>query len=183
MSGPAAARTHERCGQCGFDGRRYGDRALLDAIRLLVPEWQELLASTGQNLRTRPDAGVWSALEYAAHSRDITALHVLGVMAALDEDEPKIDDLDANLLDDTAAGTNDADLLQVFLSLADQVTDLADRADAVHPSLWTRGLTIGQSRMDVRDLLEHGLHDSTHHLSDVARGLATLRNRRVTEER
>jgi hypothetical protein len=36
-------------------------------------------------------------------------------------------------------------------------------------------LTIGDSRSDVRRLLEHALHDSLHHLADVERGLAALR--------
>jgi hypothetical protein len=38
-----------------------------------------------------------------------------------------------------------------------------------------RGLTIGDSRSDVRRLLEHALHDSLHHLEDVERGLSLLR--------
>jgi len=38
-------------------------------------------------------------------------------------------------------------------------------------------LTIVEQRMDVRALLEHALHDSSHHLQDVAQGLAQLRTR------
>jgi hypothetical protein len=38
---------------------------------------------------------------------------------------------------------------------------------------WTRGLTVGEARSDVRRLLEHALHDSQHHLDDVQSGLAT----------
>jgi hypothetical protein len=41
--------------------------------------------------------------------------------------------------------------------------------------MWSRGLTIGDDRSDVRRLLEHALHDSQHHLADVERGLTTLR--------
>ena len=43
------------------------------------------------------------------------------------------------------------------------------------PTAWSRGLTIGTDRSDVRRLLEHALHDSSHHLVDVERGLARLR--------
>ena len=74
---------HERCDACGFDGARYDDASLLHALRILGPRWRSLLSQTGPELRERPEPEVWSALEYAAHSRDITALHVFGVEQAL----------------------------------------------------------------------------------------------------
>ena len=39
---------------------------------------------------------------------------------------------------------------------------LAALADDAGPHVWSRGLTIGDSRSDVRRLLEHALHDSLH---------------------
>ena len=79
---------HERCDACGFDGARYDDASLLDALRALGPRWRALLAATGSELRVRPEPEVWSAIEYAAHSRDIIALHAYGVEQALAFDEP-----------------------------------------------------------------------------------------------
>jgi hypothetical protein len=52
---------------------------------------------------------------------------------------------------------------------------MADAARSAGEPAWHLGLTIGASRSSVRRLLEHALHDSTHHLDDVTRGLATLR--------
>jgi hypothetical protein len=52
----------------------------------------------------------WSAIEYAAHSRDITALHVFGVQQALTQDEPTYPPIESDELIETAAATyGDAD--------------------------------------------------------------------------
>ena len=49
--------------------------------------WRILLEGAASDLSVRPEVGVWSAIEYAAHSRDITALHDFGVEQALTVDE------------------------------------------------------------------------------------------------
>ena len=167
---------HERCAACDFDGGRYDDDALLDAIRALGPRWTTLLASAGGELRVRPAPEVWSAIEYAAHSRDITALHVFGVEQALTLEEPVIADIEADDLIQTAAATyGDLDPDEVASALAGHATRLAELAAGAPGAAWSRGLTIGDARVDVRRLLEHALHDSRHHVDDVERGLARLR--------
>lgn len=65
--------THERCDACGFDGSAYADDALLEEIRAHGPRWKRSLRDAGTNLRIRPHPEVWSPLEYAAHTRDITS--------------------------------------------------------------------------------------------------------------
>ena len=62
-------------------------------------------------------------------------------------------------------------------SLQSHTRRLADLAQESGPASWSRGITIGDSRSDVRGLLEHALHDSHHHLVDVDNGLAILRSR------
>ena len=167
---------HEQCAACGFDGAGYDDDALLDAIRALGPRWTALLASAGAELRVRPAPEVWSAIEYAAHSRDITALHGFGVEQALTLDEPVLPDIDADDLIEAAAVTyGDLGPDEVAGALAGHATRLADLAAGAPRAAWSRGLTIGDSRNDVRRLLEHALHDSLHHVDDVERGLTQLR--------
>ena len=68
----------ETCAQCGFDGDVYDPDALIAAVRALGPRWRRLLMWTDDELRQRPAPGVWSAIEYASHTRDVTALHVWG---------------------------------------------------------------------------------------------------------
>jgi len=167
---------HERCAACGFDGSQFDDRDLLDGLRSLGPAWRTLLEASGDELRDRPAPATWSSIEYAAHSRDVTALHVWAVEQALEGGEPVLPEVAGDDLIESAAATYaEADPADVADALEDQADRLADVAGHAGSATWSRGITIGASRSDVRRLLEHGLHDSRHHLDDVGRGLAELR--------
>jgi hypothetical protein len=164
----------EHCDACGFDGAYYDDGSLLDALRTQGAYWQALLAMSGSELRVRPQPEVWSAIEYAAHTRDVIALHVFGVEQALTVDEPAFPPIGDDLVDSAAAAYADADSDEVAAELTSQAIRLAEVAQDGGSDVWKRGLTIGDTRSDVRRLLEHALHDSLHHLGDVERGLALL---------
>ncbi len=167
---------HEQCAACGFDGSEYEPAALLDAIRALGPRWKRLLVGAEDDLRRRPAPETWSALEYAAHSRDITALHAFGVEQALTIDEPMFPEIaGAELVESASASYASQDPDVVVVELENEGRKLADLAGTSGPSSWSRGITVGGSRSDVRLLLEHALHDSHHHLIDVENGLAILR--------
>jgi hypothetical protein len=71
----------------------------------------------------------------------------------------------------TYTGANPGEVVDALGAHANRLAQLA--ADA-GPVKWTRGLTIGDSRSDVRRMLEHALHDSSHHIGDVERGFASL---------
>jgi hypothetical protein len=144
----------------------------------LRPDWTRLLLEAGDELRLRPQPGTWSALEYAAHSRDVTALHVFGVEQALTLDEPAFPEIAGDeLVQSAAASYASQDPGVVGMELETQTRKLADLAQDSGPNSWSRGITIGESRRDVRFLLEHALHDSHHHLVDVEKGLVLLRAR------
>jgi hypothetical protein len=169
-------REHEHCDACGFDGSTFDDVSLLASLRELGPTWRALIARTGAQLRVRPSPGVWSAIEYAAHSRDITALHVFGVEQALTVDEPVFPAIEGDeLIESAAASYGEDDPDDVVDELETEARRLAELADDAGADAWSRGLTIGESRTDVRRLLEHALHDSLHHVDDVERGLSVLR--------
>jgi hypothetical protein len=166
---------HETCDECGFDGSVYDADALVAAVRALGPAWDALLASAGDELRARPAPEVWSALEYAAHSRDITALHAFGVDYALEHDEASLPGIDGDeLIQSAASSYNAEDPQHVADALAGEASKLAAlvEGDGGH---WDRTLSVGDSSSSVRRMVEHALHDSTHHLRDVERGLAKLR--------
>jgi hypothetical protein len=165
----------EHCDACGFDGARYDEGSLLDALRTQGTYWRALLATSGSDLRARPQPEVWSAIEYAAHTRDVIALHVYGVEQALTGDEPAFPPIGDDLVESAAPTYEDADSDEVAAELMSQAIHLAEVAHDAGGDVWTRGLTIGDTRSDVRRLLEHALHDSLHHLGDVERGLALLR--------
>jgi hypothetical protein len=168
---------HEKCGACGFDGSAYRASSLLAEIGALGPRWRTLLTQAGPELRIRPRPETWSAIEYAAHSRDITAIHVFGVEQALTGTEPTYPAIDADALIETAAaGYRDADPEVVVGQLEVEARRLRDLASEAGADTWDRGITIGEARSTVRRLLEHALHDSLHHLDDVQRGLVQLRS-------
>ena len=167
---------HERCTACGFDGAVFDGSALLDALSALGPSWSALLDGAGEFLRVRPEPRTWSAIEYAAHSRDITELHRWAVGEALTGTEPVLPEVEADALIESAASDyGTADPVTVATGLGTAATGMADDARTAGAAAWRNGITIGTSRSSVRRLLEHALHDSTHHLGDVARGLAALR--------
>jgi hypothetical protein len=153
----------------------YTDSALLDALRSLQESWHQQLVAASTELRIRPEPDTWSAIEYAAHSRDITALHAYGVEQALTQDEPSFPPIGDDLADAAAVAYADASRDEVVQALGVAAERLARLAEDAGVASWTRGLTVGTSRSDVRRLLEHALHDSRHHLDDVERGLARLR--------
>ncbi|HXR53912.1 MAG TPA: DinB family protein [Acidimicrobiales bacterium] len=170
---------HERCAACGFDGSHHDEESLIRALRALGSSWRVLLAKAGRNLRLRPAPDVWSAIEYAAHSRDVTALHVFGVEQALTQDEPAHPPIGDDLAESAAATYGHADPERVAFELAAQASLLANVAEQAGAATWSRGLTVGDSRSDVRRLLEHALHDSLHHLADVENGLNRLRETEI----
>ncbi|MEP7114353.1 MAG: DinB family protein [Ilumatobacteraceae bacterium] len=180
MLGLVDAIEHERCAGCGFDGSGYDRASLLSALEALGPRWRVLLEGAASDLRVRPNVGVWSAIEYAAHSRDITALHVFGVEQALTVDEPVYPAIEADDLINVAvasyAGEDPKATVDALDAHACRLARLAGEANA---DAWTRGITIGADRSTVRRLVEHGLHDSLHHLDDVERGLQCLRTPRT----
>ena len=102
-------------------------------------------------------------------------MHVVGVEAALPGDEPVVPELPDDLADDIASGYASEDRDEVLARLDAETNRLAALAADAGPDAWTHGLTIGTERTDVRRLLEHALHDSTHHLRDVERGLEHVR--------
>src|SRR6266513_2677106 len=100
---------HEYCNVCGFGGAEYDDVSLLHELRGLGTGWRALVVRSGSELRVRPSANVWSAIEYAAHTRDVTALHAFGVEQALTVDEPVFPAVADDLADQVAANYNSED--------------------------------------------------------------------------
>lgn len=166
---------HEHCDACGFDGATFSDVDLLVALRDLGARWRRQLEVAAGDLRTRPAPTTWSAIEYAAHSRDITALHVYGVEQALTGDEPVYPPIGEDALEEAARSYGGADPAEVCDALSTAACRLAQLASDAGVDAWNRGITVGGVRSDVRRLLEHALHDSEHHLGDVTRGLLLIR--------
>ena len=122
-------------------------------------------------LRARPAPEVWSAAEYADHSADIVRLDGLGLAILLSGEDITVEgDVEVptppeGVGFDEAVGRLESELA----SLHDLVTGARDGDPG-----WRRTLTTGEGSVDAAWLLRHVVHDVTHHLMDIGRGLHQL---------
>ena len=105
-AGPRQTRTvsriHEHCAACGFDGAAYADPELLESFRSLGQPLGRATRRCRPAPSTRPAPTTWSAIEYAAHSRDVTRLHAHGLEQALTRHEPTFPPISDDVVNDTA---------------------------------------------------------------------------------
>ncbi|MBV8992594.1 MAG: hypothetical protein JO287_02575, partial [Pseudonocardiales bacterium] len=78
------SRRIELCDECGFDGRE--SRVERDDIRAAFATMQRLVAHADADHRPAPET--WSAVEYAAHSTEVTGALIQIASVALGRDEP-----------------------------------------------------------------------------------------------
>src|SRR5260370_41397309 len=84
---------HGPCPDCGFDGTPTAAPGLADAARGAARQWAAWLRAVGsadRRLRARPQPDVWSALEYAAHVRDVWSIFEGRARVTLTEDRPNL---------------------------------------------------------------------------------------------
>lgn len=125
-------------------------------------------------VRTRPAPAVWSALEYAAHVRDVFANYDRWIGQCLAEDRPV---LDGPGPDELAAARryNEDDPPAVADALAANAEALATTIEAVPADGWDR---VGLRRGEERSVLlqaRRAVHEGGHHLLDIGRGLRAVR--------
>ncbi len=159
----------EACDECAFVSSDYTRQDLLGTLRAVSPMWRTMVEGVdGEVLGRRPAPEVWSALEYAAHTRDITG--VLAIMAgfAIEFDHP---DLDGEPTPpDGMAAPEVPPSIEVAIdeveSAAARFHDGVARLDAAD---WDRAVSLDGHERDVTWILGHAVHDATHHLKDVGR--------------
>jgi uncharacterized damage-inducible protein DinB len=126
-------------------------------------------ALPGSALRRRPEPGVWSVLEYAAHVRDVYATFLIRLHRARTEDHPTLDpmfgDLRAERLryNDLAV---DAVLHELALAASGFCDEIADTGD----DEWGRRVRRlrGEDRTALW-LVRHAMHEGVHHVRDIER--------------
>lgn len=160
----------ERCDECGFDGAGVWPDHAADFLDGLGAEWEARTTHlTDEEIRQRPAEGVWSRLEYAAHSRDVTAMVGWAMREILEgrtvPDGPPID------VDDVAhaARYNDLDLKTVIEELTTNAQRVARHTRRARAIDWFRSAPIDGSPTIALDTLRHVVHDAAHHLMDVDR--------------
>jgi DinB superfamily/MOSC domain len=164
------ARVTETCGECGFDAADYTRDDLLGTLRALAPIWRMMVDGLDANvLTTAPAPGVWSALEYGAHSRDVTGAMSFLLHRVLTEDR-----VVADVVPETPEPEVPDTIAAAIAQLDKQVARLNGQANRMDETDWARPITFGNDAVDAAWLVAHAVHDATHHLHDVGRGVHVL---------
>ena len=167
------------CAECGLDYEAMPPAEAIAAIRGFTRRYRapftRLLRGEDESvLRTRPAPETWSALEYGAHVRDVFARYADWVGRILAEDRPV---LEGPLIDDPSIvrGYNDEAPAEVVEGVATQAERLAAVFEAVPDGAWDRvGIRRGQPR-SVVSFARNAVHEGSHHLLDIGRGLRAAR--------
>lgn len=154
------------CPECGFAAAEVE----VDDIPLLLREnaagWMPVLKRA--DVAVRPDAHTWSALEYAAHVRDVFRIFTVRLGLMLGEEDPLFPNWDQDATAD-ADRYNEQDPAVVADELVGAAASLADAFAAVPGADRTRtGRRSDGAAFTVTTLGRYLVHDPVHHLHDVA---------------
>jgi hypothetical protein len=173
-----------RCDECGHSDeavtaadaiealRRFGRRYRAPMTRFLPGEDGDAV------LRQRPAPDVWSALEYAAHVRDVFGWYDERVRRSLAEDRPVCDGQDHEE-EAVSQKYNEQDPVAVAEELAANAEQLAATFESVPDDAWSR---VHVRRDEDRSILltaQRAVHEGNHHLLDIGRGLRAVREQRA----
>jgi hypothetical protein len=176
-----AAGPEEPCDECGFDFeslepgdtpiavRSFGRRYRAPLTRLLPGEDDSVL-------RARPEPATWSALEYAAHVRDVFGAYQERIELALAKDRPEFGSIDPDAMA-AERRYNELDASDVVDGLASSAESLARVLDGVTPDGWARVGLRGHDERSVLFTARRAVHEGHHHLLDIGRGLRSVRGR------
>jgi hypothetical protein len=172
----------DRCAECGFDPAELRPRDMVVAIRSFGRRYRAPLTRglPGEDLddivRRSPGEGVWSALEYGSHVRDIFRVSDDRVRSALARREPAepVVDWEGRV----AAASPDLEREAVADDLDDAADSLATTLGELNADEWDLpGLTGRGREVAVVDLATIAVHEGSHHLLDVGRVLRSARGR------
>lgn len=164
---------------CGFDAGTTSVSDSIVALRTFPRRWRAAVAVVGDDdgdlLTRRSSPDVWSALEYAAHTRDTIAVNGWAMAKSLTEDHPVLEwpggdeaEIPASVAPDIATA------LDELAANCERVAAKAERTDAGD---WHRKATLRGGRdeeVDALWFLRHCVHEGSHHLRDVQQVLQTV---------
>lgn len=155
------------CPECGFEAAAFPREEISARLRENAGAWRGVFDS-GIDVRTRPEPGKWSPLEYACHVRDCCAVYDERLRLMLAEEGPRYPDWNQ---DEAAVsgdyGSQDPALVETQLAAAAEA--LASRFETVATEeQWLRtGVRGDGAAFTVESLARYFLHDPVHHLWDV----------------
>ena len=163
------------CPECRFDASSVAADGVAALLRDNTRGWIDVLQGIHDPLSVRPRPDRWSAVEYAAHVRDVHRLYLERLDMMLTEDGPRYPNWDQ---DETAVAQryHETEPATVGAELQAASDALADRFDSVRGDDWERtGYRSDGAEFTIASFAIYFVHDPIHHLDDVNRGLHTLR--------
>jgi S-DNA-T family DNA segregation ATPase FtsK/SpoIIIE len=160
------------CAQCGYDYAALDRRDLPAEVERLAAGYHRRLATTDPALlRVHWTPGVWSALEYACHVRDMLVVQRERIALALAEPEPQFEPMerDERVTRDRYNGQRPE---AVAAELDQAGAQLAAALRALDDAGWQRTGFYNYPevrRRDVEWIARHTIHEQVHHLLDVDR--------------
>jgi hypothetical protein len=167
----------DSCDECGFVYESVGSDEVADLLRGFGPKFADRLSAPPEQLYTRPEPEVWSAVEYGCHVRDLFLIQRERLFVALVEDTPNF----APMYRDSRvelARYNSISVAQLIEELAVASRLVADTFAALEPDQWSRLCIYNFPAPTERSMVwlgQHTIHEGTHHLMDVERSLGVAR--------
>lgn len=157
------------CAGCGWDHDAVGLDAVNPRVAASVLQIQDLLASGDAWLAVRPDPERWSALEYAAHVRDVLLSLRDRIIAGVVADEPTGSPIYRD--ERASAGFYALDTAPALISHLETASQLLRHAVSALTAT-TAERTILYSpvtpiAVTVRQVAVQAAHELEHHLSDI----------------
>ncbi len=162
------------CAECGYVAEDVELAAIAPGIRANVAQWLDILKADPGRLGTRARPDHWSAIEYAAHVRDVFDLYSYRLGLMLEQDGPHYPNWDQDV---TAVEKryHESDPAVLATELAAAGERLAAEFDAVEGDGWERtGFRSDGAAFTVASFARYLLHDPVHHVHDVHTGFAEL---------
>jgi DinB superfamily len=162
---------YEPCPQCGFDPSSIPPEELGELAVELAAGWHEFLAGADDaTLRTIPEPGVNSPLQYGAHVRDILMVYGERMVLAVERDNPTVPIF--NPPQEVWEEYNRLDTEVLAADIEARARRLAEIVEGMDPSAWSRIVIndrgqYGVYTFTVAGLARNSVHEAHHHLLDA----------------
>lgn len=169
----------ETCPQCGYQASAVAPEDVAALMRANAASFRAAL-KRGAMVHERPPVPpgadpLWSALEYAAHVRDVYEITSERVTKMIKKNAPTFQDWDQNQAAiDGKYSEQDPD--KVSYALAVNAGKAADLLDKVRGDQWQRtGMRSDGAGFTIATFAVYILHDMVHHLWDVEQGYEAIK--------
>lgn len=161
----------DACPQCGDHPGALPPSDLGELALERVAAWREFLMEADEAyLRTTPEPGVFSPMQYGAHVRGILTVYTDRMVLGLEQDTPTVPIFMPP--QDEIEGYNQLGREELADDLEEQARRLAKIVDAMEPSAWTRTVindrgVYGVYSFTLKGLACNAVHEAHHHLLDA----------------